>query len=247
MNVIAQHADDTIPKLRVSPTIDERLIEHFYEKPADGQEPEPDPVMIGLAAAVRTARENANAVVTLSDAAYADPTQPRAAAALQVRDCATARGGNVAAKIDSAMAKATETIRSIETATAAPTAPREAAAIHLEAEIRASLKSMKERERKDAINAAFESDNMAVVGAILRGPAFLTGTSAAELEVVRNRYRTTKFPTEIARLTRLQKAVEATTAAGNSFVKLVRIAADSPLAKSADPAKRLREETQKEA
>lgn len=234
-------SNDPLPvkTLKVSPSIDERMIEQYFDRaPTDTQ---PDPIFMGMAAAVRDARDNAHALAALADAAYADRSQTAAAAALQVRDSATARGTNVATKIDTALSRADETISAIERTTAAPPPPREAAAIALDAEIRGGLQRMDDDGRSAAVNAALKSGNMSVIGAVLRGPAFLSGMSDNQLELLRARYRQQQFPKETERLERMRKAVAATRTAATAFVGLVNDAANSKFANNADAARRKRE------
>jgi hypothetical protein len=229
-------------KLKISPSIDERIVEQHQPRSVGGQAADPDPLVTALAGAVRVARDSAQSVVDLAKAAYQDASIPRAAAALQVRDSAIQRGTNVGKKFDSAISSVQQTIADIDKATAAPPAPREAADIALASEIRSSLKSMSREERKKAISAAFESDNMAVISAILNGPAFLTGMTDSDVELIhRAKYRKTKFPDQMARRERLAKALAAANTAGGAFVKLVKQASDTEFANKADRNKRARE------
>lgn len=222
--------------LRVSPSIDERVVEQFFEKQSGPTPPEPDPITTALASAVHDARANANALVELAEATYADRSRPRAAAALDVAKSARDRGANVARKIDAALAKAKTTIEDINKATAAPPAPRDQVSLQLESEIRARLAAMTRKERADTLSAAVAEGNMTVVGAALRGPALLLGMTDAEFEVVRSNYRKRYHAKEMERAERLSKAVEATERAGTSFVKLIEKASDSEFVRTVDAA-----------
>lgn len=84
--------------------------------------------------------------------------------------------------------------------------------------------------------AAIERGDDAVIGAVLRGPAFLTGLSEAELAVRQSTWRRIRFPEEFNRENRLKKAMEATEAAGRSFLTFVKSVADGEAARLADAA-----------
>jgi uncharacterized protein (DUF2342 family) len=71
-------------QLEVSPSIDERVIDHHAEKQIGSTPPQPDLEHLALSAALKLAREEAQALVNLHNAVLADASQPRAAAVIQV-------------------------------------------------------------------------------------------------------------------------------------------------------------------
>lgn len=241
MRILESADDQPIPALRVSPSIHEGMVQQFAESERTGFKPEPDPVLTSLANAVRTARESAQGLVQLASAAYADASIPRAAAAIQVKASATSRGERVAALLDAGLAKATEIIAAIDKATFAPAAPASASALHMETEVRAALKGLKRDERAKLLHDAMANDDMALIGAVLRAPHFLTGMLPTELEALRHAYRTKHFAKEMARRERLAKAVEATKTAGTSFMSLVSAAAENKFVNAATAAHAKRE------
>lgn len=77
-----------------------------------------------------------------------------------------------------------------------------------DAEIRANLKAMTEKERKDAIANAIEKGEDTVVAAILHGPPLLTGLTVAERDYYRDHWRGKRFPQEVDRQKRLEGALK---------------------------------------
>lgn len=233
---VPQFAPDIRPALKVSPSIHEAAVLHYVPKPTGMEKAEVDPELAGLASALKAAREEALVLTNLDAAVRADTTLPPAAAALALRNAATKSGERIAARLDAALERAKATIASIEKATFAPEAPREAAGLQLEAEIRAAIKAMGDKDKTAAISKAIATNDMSIVGAILRGPGLLTGLGDAELASVRHRYQQANFPKEMAKRERLEKALAAARTGGLAFVELVTSAADNKMASMADAA-----------
>lgn len=228
-------------KLHVSPSIDERVIDHLAEKQIGSVKPQPDPEQLALSGALKTAREEANALVSLANAVYADASQPPAAAAIQVVGAARKTGERVTARLDAAHAKVDATIASIEKTTFAPL-PQAGASLQLDPEIRAALKAMTPAQRTKELADAFAANDMSLIGPVLRAPGLLTGLGAAELDALRHKFRQTHFPAETRRLERLKKMRAASETGGKAFVKLVLQAADTKFANAAIAARSKREE-----
>ncbi|MET2827348.1 hypothetical protein [Mesorhizobium shangrilense] len=223
-------------KLEVSPSIDERAIDHHAEKQIGNVMPQPDLEHLALSAALKLAREEALALVNLHNAVLADASQPRAVGVIQIATTAQKVGEKVAARLVAANAKADATIASIETATFAPEGVSQ-----FDQEIRSSLKAMTPAERTKEIADALAGNDMALLGAVLRAPRLLTGMTAVELEALRHRFREQHFPAEMKRLERLRKMRAASDVAGGAFVKLVNEAADATFANGAIAARSKRE------
>ncbi|MBZ9718543.1 hypothetical protein LB519_11840 [Mesorhizobium sp. AD1-1] len=191
-------------KLHVSPSIDERTIDHFAERQIGNIKPEPDLEHLALSGALKLAREEALALVDLANATYADASQPPAAAAIQVATAARKSGERVAARLLAAQEKVDTTIASLEKVTFAPP-PDATIGERYDREIRDSLKALPDDKRAKEINDALASNDMALIGAVLRAPRVTTGMKAAELESLRHRFRQQAFPVEMKRLDRLRK------------------------------------------
>ncbi|MER9223784.1 hypothetical protein NKI48_34060 [Mesorhizobium sp. M0644] len=212
---------DLEQKLHVSPSIDERVFDHFAARQRGNVKPEPDLEHVALSGAMRTAREEASALVALAEAVYGDASQTPEQAVIQLAAAAQRTGERVAARLVAANAKVDATIASIEKATFAPEG-----ASPLDPEIRAALKDMTADQRSEALSEALETGDMTLIGSVLRAPGLLTRMKSAELASLRHRYQQKHFPAEMARLERLKKMRAAADVGGGAFVKLVKQVGD---------------------
>ncbi|MBZ9817282.1 hypothetical protein [Mesorhizobium sp. CA7] len=227
-------------KLHVSPSIDERAIDHFAERWIGNAQPEPDLEHQTLSHAMKMAREEAHALVNLANAVLADRSQAPAAAAIQVASAARATGKRVADRLDAAHAKVSATIASIEKATFAPM-PDTAFGTDYDKEIRDSLKALAPAQRSKEIADALSTSDMALIGAVLRAHPITTGVSTGELNALRHKFREKYFPVEMKRLERLIKMRAAAETGGKAFIGLVEQAADTKYVNGAIAARDKRE------
>jgi hypothetical protein len=227
--------------LQVSPSIDERTIDHFAERRIGTAQLEPDPEHQALSGAMRVAREEAHALVNLVNAIYADKSQPAAGAAIQAANAARATAKRVTDRLDAAHGKVSATIASIEKATFAPM-PDAAFGTTYDAEIRSKLAAMKPDQRSKEINDALAADDMALIGAVLRAPRITTEMSVADVEALRHRFREKHYPVEMKRLERLKKMRAAAETGGKAFINLVEQAAGTKFANGAIAAREKRDQ-----
>ena len=213
--------------------LNEQFIDRLAEIDPTTGAPVTDPVMSGLSNAVKLAREQATALANLEKAALADRTLTPEANVLRVATAASKTGERVAAQLDAARTRAKAEIANIEKRTGAPPPPKDSVALSIEAEIRARLAAMCDKERADAIAQAKARNDETVIAAVLRGPAMLTGLGAAQLDSIRHHYRQHTHGADYARLQRLTKAVDAMEKSGRLFVGIVKSAADTPMARQA--------------
>lgn len=226
---------DLEQQLHVSPSIDERAIDHHAPRQIGNVKAEPEPEHLALSGAMRIAREEAHALVALAEAVYGDGSQTPEAAVIQLATAAQKTGERVAARLVAAQAKVDVTIASIEKATFAPEG-----ASPLDPEIRSALKDMTPDQRSEALSAALEAGDMTLIGSVLRAPGLLTRMKAAELASLRHRYQQKHFPAEMARLERLRKMRAAADVGGGAFVKLVKQVGEGRFGKFASAAKAAR-------
>lgn len=224
--------------LRVPPDLHEGMISHVAPVPA-GQS---DTEVTNLMGAIAHARESAQSLAALQRTTKADRTLSPESAALRVRAQALRNAERIAARLDAARAQARAALDMYDSATSSPPAPRDAVALGLEAEIRASLKGMvKESDRKKAIADAFNAKDERILGAILRGPAFLSGLSDIEHASYRHRYQHEFHREATIIANRRRKALEAFDRAGGSFMRFAKQLTDDPLALRAEGAQADRE------
>lgn len=226
--------------LKVPPGLNEQAVEHFAVRDRKTGRIADEEVG-ALASAVKLAREEAIRLSHLEMATLADPTQTREAGLLQLATAAVRSGERIAAPLDAARAKVAARIAEIEKRISAPPAPRDAVALSIESEVRRALAAMSDKDRSAAIDAALKAGDAVVVGAVLRGPALLTGLSDARMGMLRNAYKQRFHAAESERVATLNRALEATDRMGRLFVGLVREATSSPAVHLATRAKEQRE------
>lgn len=238
---------------RLSPSVDERLIERL-DAPhpiqskliPEGHFPEyqPDEVILGMAGALKEAREKGNQLLDLKKRLSADKTLTPEDAALRLRTAATTASEAVVRKLDASRDRAAAALDAYERATGIPPAPANALAASMEAEIRAHLKEAGEQEREEIISQAFQNRDVAVLGAVLRAAPFLSGLTPTRLDGLRHRYRKEFHPHETAQSERRRKALDQFNVSGKAYIGFVTKLIDSPAAKVADASRRAREEAE---
>jgi hypothetical protein len=219
--------------LKLGLDLDERNIERHQPPTASDGKVTPDADIIALATAVAAARAEATALVTLESATERDGSLTPEGRALTVATAAVASADRVAPRLDAARSRVLASIASIQKATSAPPAPTTQSGAAMEQEIRAALRSMPDKDRKAALESAFANADAAILGAVLRAPSFLAGMGEAAQGMIRHRYQKQFHPVEVARIERLQKALEAHERAGKSFVALMKAASSSEKARLA--------------
>lgn len=219
--------------LKIPLDLNEAFVDRHAEIDPTTGAPVADPVLSGLSSAVKLAREQATVLANFEKAALADRTQTAEANVLRIAAAAGKTGKRVADQLDAARTRAKTEIANIEKRTGSPPPPKDSLALAIESEIRARLAAMGPKERADAIATAKAENNEAVIAAVLRGPAMLTGLGAAQLEGIRHHYRMRFHSADYARLERLTKAVDAMERSGRLFVGIVRSASDTPMARQA--------------
>ncbi len=219
-------------------SLDERTVERYIARDPNTKALVQDAEMQAMAGALRTARDHAERIANLATTLGNDPTRTKEAAALTLKQNAIAIAEKATLAIDTARARALAAIERIETETKAPPPPRDAHAVMLDTEIRQSLARMSDDDRAKAVARAFDENDDTVIGAVLRGPAMLSGMPQSIHGMTRHRWRAAKFPNEVDRVERLRKAVEAVDRGGNSLIKYVDDIANSPAVKMTEAAAR---------
>jgi hypothetical protein len=72
-------------------------------------------------------------------------------------------------------------------------------------EIRQTLRSMTVKDRRAAVARALADGRDEIVGAILSGPAMLSGLQQLEADALKNEYAVKRHPAEVARIEKLEK------------------------------------------
>lgn len=219
--------------LRISASLDERVMEPFLARDKATGKLLDDPVLTPMYAATKFARDEANSLVALERAVFADQTRTDQARTVAVADAANKSALRVTERLDEVRAKVVAAIEREENLSAAPPPPITAIDISREAEIRTALKAMSDKERTDVISAAFAEQRMSVVAAVLHADAFLSGIKDAKLADLRHKFREAHHPGSHARIANLRKALDVFDRVGNLFVALSKEASATPAARLA--------------
>jgi hypothetical protein len=192
-----------------------------------------DPAIGGLARAMKLAREKAATMAAVSDDVMADTTQTPAANAIRAHKRILDLANEVTAALDKARDHARAEVAKIEQETSAPPVPRDAASLQLEGETRTWLRTLPDDKRAAAVETALNAGDDLTVGALLRGPAGLSGISPATRELYRGQWRERRFPDQTARMRRIGKAVADVERGGKALLRFVRDLTESPTAQIA--------------
>ncbi|QEE43857.1 hypothetical protein FVA81_04180 [Rhizobium sp. WL3] len=226
--------------MRLRPPIDinEAVVERHLERTPRG-EIVADEVISTLAKAVQATRLNSDALVAVADAFANDRTLTPEARSMRLRGSALKLAEATASKLDAARAAAQAELDALDQRlNTLP--PPDAVSPGLEAEVRARLSAMSERDREAAISKALTDGDTFIVGSVLRGPGFLSGVNKARYDMIRQRFVALAHPQEHARRGRLAAALEDTQRCGGLFMEFVKSAAFNQTATLADAAEKAR-------
>lgn len=220
--------------LRVPASLSEAEVErHYARDPTTGEIVGDDEIAM-LAAAMASARAAAEQVAALADAAAVDRTRPPEAHTLAIRRAALAAGERGAAALDRARQRAAGVLARLDAETAAPAPPRDQGALQLEGEIRAKMDRLAQSARRAELDRALSTGDDLTMGAILRGPAFLSGLDRLEHDHLRLRFRHARHAEKAQRMDRLTAALEAADTGGRLLLGFVETAASGHAARQAE-------------
>lgn len=225
-------------KLRPPIDINEAVVERHLERTPRG-EIISDEAISNLAKAIQTTRLNSDALVAVAEAFANDRTLTPEARSMRLRASALKLAEATASKLDAARVAAQAELDALDQrlSTLPPPDPVSAG---LEAEVRARLAAMSEKDRETAISKALGDGDTLVVGSVLRGPAFLSGVGKARYEMIRQRFVAIVHPEALARRGRLAAALDDTQRCGGLFMAFVKNAAFNQTAALADAAEKAR-------
>ncbi|QDM33520.1 hypothetical protein FNL55_20895 [Tardiphaga sp. vice352] len=83
---------------------------------------------------------------------------------------------------------------------------------------RAVLARMSPRERRKAVDAAIDSGEDSVIAAVLNAPSLTSGFSKLEIDAIRVKWQRERFPKEVDRVARLDRAIDDLLRGGQSMV-----------------------------
>lgn len=216
-------------------SLNEAMIDrHFATDPYNGLAPIADPVLQILRDAMASGRAAAEKATRIADAVLANEMQTLPARHRRVKDEAWKAVDMPLKRFDAALAAARHEIGAIEARTFAPPRPVHAADAMLASEVRARLANLPEGDRRDALEAALVAGDDAVLGAVLNGPAMLSGLSKPQYDNLRDRWRSSRHADEVDRIDRLKAALGDTERGGTLLLGYASSLADSRVIERAE-------------
>jgi hypothetical protein len=141
--------------------------------------------------------------------------------------------------LDDAVVQARAVLERVQLEIAAPPVPEpDSSEAQYEEEARTTLRSLPDKQRQAAFAEALNRDDMVTIGAVLRVgvPCMVVGMSDTERELRRREWQTKRYPTELYRIDRLRRAIEAGERAGRAIDTFAKDLADD--AATSQPLKR---------
>lgn len=158
---------------------------------------------------------------------------------MQAKDEAWLDVEPAAKKIDGARRAAEAAARAIREAISAPPRKADASATILDGEIRRWLSGLNTEQRSLALNKAIETGEDAIIAAVLAGPPALSGMADhREADDYRLAWQLARYPAEMDRLSRLEKAVADTERAGSLLIGFMGQLTDSDVLAKAEESER---------
>jgi hypothetical protein len=170
--------------------------------------------------AVAAARSTAEKMRDMRSKVMANPMATALSNQRTVQDTAGKLLPSATLQLDAALVAGRRVVA--EAAALAPEAPRDAKDVLLAGEIRQKLASMSPAERGRMI----ENDDR-VASAAFNAPPMLSGLGEAEQEALRDRWRRKRYPAQVARAERLQRAMPDVEQAGEVLLSCFGSLTDS--------------------
>ena len=92
----------------------------------------------------------------------------------------------------------------------------------VQAEVRAYARAMDKHERMTFLRQACEAEDHDTIGAVLSGPAYLSGLTPADIQEIRQRWANFAHPDQVHRRARLQAALEVVNKASGALEQHVQ-------------------------
>jgi hypothetical protein len=164
----------------------------------------------------REAHDALRAILSTHKAVMADPMQSPAANLHRSHTYAERHKATVLDKTERAIKRAREVIAELdETMDRVPDGPDSSMA----RAISDRLHGMPKTERDKVLGAALSAMDLATIGAVMRGPAYLHGLSESERDMLRAQYRQARHPDLLARKVALERGIEL---AGQGVLSMAR-------------------------
>lgn len=193
-----------------------------------------DPILQSLHDGVKLARELAAKASTVTDAVMANPMRTEAMRHREARNAAFSLIERATTALDQALKAATDEIKIIRVRISGPPPAKDERTETKQRELRERLSMLPEERRRTIINEAIKNDDDLLVGAVLHMPDWVSGLGATDLAMYRHNWATRRYPADLDRLDRIEKAVIDAKRVGELTISFVDRLTDAKLIKEAE-------------
>ncbi len=217
----------------------EDTIDRHYGRDPNTGERMSDPALDALKAAAAYGRETGAGILSAHNAIMADQMAMPMAREKRARDMADKKRLAITLRIDSAVSRAKAERDAILEKITAPPKPKDNADVIIAQDTRAGLLRLSSsKARAAALSDAMKSGDDVTVAAVLNAPSVASGLSKAELEMLRATWQRRRFPLEVDRAARLDRAMDDLTNAGSALINVINSLTDSERIAAAEASER---------
>jgi hypothetical protein len=211
----------------LTPSINEKLIERHLGN-------DDDPVINELVAAAKLAREHCAKASEVTDAVLQNEMVTLAARHKRARDATFELLHKVTLAIDASAGAAKAEIEKLRTKLKGPVPTRDPVRLARERELRERFAALPAERRQALIDDAINQNHEQLVAAVLSAYPWELGMAPSDHEMLRSFWARKNHPAELARMDRLQKAMDDATMIGGLALKHVDQLTNAALVKSAE-------------
>lgn len=217
---------------------------HFARDPNTGERIA-DHALDALKAAATYGRVTGAEILTAHKAITSDEMSMPMARAKRARDMGFSRLRAINQRIDSAVTLAKAERDAILEKIAAPPEPKTFSKDTVAQGTRDGLLRLSPKARAKALSEAVEAGDDVTVGAVLNAPNVASGISRSEHDMLRATWQRRRFPFEVDRAARLDRAMDDLTNAGSAMINFVSSLTNSERIAAAEESERKAREAAK--
>ncbi len=199
----------------LSPSVHEAMIARYLLKDDD------DTVLQSLHDAVKAAREAALKARDVTSVVLGNEMETPAARHKKSRSAGFELLHAASTRLDAALRAAHAEVVAITTKVKGPPPPKDQANLSRQMFMRDELRKMPAERRSEIIADALKTGDDFLVSAVLDGRPWETGLTQTELDLCRHNWAARRYPADLDRLERIQKAVADSQRAGELTLHFV--------------------------
>ncbi len=211
----------------VSPSIHEMVIARHMKG-------DDDQVLSALHDGVKTAREMCLKAGVVTEKVLANTMKTEPMRHKEARDASFALVERATTALDTAMKQAQTEIQTLKARISAPPPTKDMVSEARQRELRERLTALPEDKRRQILDAAAAEGDDQLIGSVLSVPPWLSGISKTDLDMIRHHWAKTRYPADLERLDRLERAVADAQRAGVLSISFVDHLTDAKMIEDAE-------------